>query len=259
RTPMSTAKASQNQGRASIYNGQQYSISSQHLQLQKSYNTTLATWGQLKLIKNATRKERKPIWFRYLKSITLQDADTRKIKDDLSIDADLKRLAIPTLQKLSSDNRVKDWSIGRNSTITPSQSKLEKCKKYSLSIDPLQESCTLRLSKKRILGALSRDALEPLTKITKIKSSLWQGVQNKQQSNPESVLLGLKNLKCLEIELIQKQHFDNKLSLQLIEELRCIKKKAKWKSITRLKTGRNRKIPKKEEEALEQEKPENQR
>ncbi|CAG8853231.1 2146_t:CDS:1, partial [Gigaspora margarita] len=38
-----------------------------------------------------------------------------------------------------------------------------------------------------------------------------------------------------------------------------IEKKAKWKSKTRLKTERNRKIPKKEEEALEQEKPENQR
>ncbi|CAG8738366.1 26752_t:CDS:2, partial [Gigaspora margarita] len=70
--------------------------------------TMLATWGQLKLIKNATRKERKPIWFRYLELITLQNIDTRKIKDDLSTNADLKGLAILNLQRLSSDNRVKD-------------------------------------------------------------------------------------------------------------------------------------------------------
>ncbi|CAG8612697.1 33411_t:CDS:2, partial [Gigaspora margarita] len=121
--------------------------------------------------------------------IIIQDAATRKIKDDLGINANLKELAIPNLQKLS---------------------------------NPSQESCTLRLSKERIMSMLPKGALEPLNKITKIKSNLWQGVQNKQQSNPKSTLLGLKDLESLEIELIQRQHFDNKLSLKLIEKLRCI-------------------------------------
>ncbi|CAG8838868.1 26633_t:CDS:1, partial [Gigaspora margarita] len=168
--------------------------------------TTLAIWGQLKLIKNATGKGRKPNLFRHLKSITFQDVDTRKIKDDLNTFANLKGLAIPNLQKLSNDNRVKDWVIAKkidseptldrivkknsNSVliehwkeldhITPSQSKLKKCKKCSCSVDPLQEFCTIRLSKKRILGALSKGTLEPITKITKVKSNLWQGVQFKQ-------------------------------------------------------------------------------
>ncbi|CAG8546493.1 44356_t:CDS:2 [Gigaspora margarita] len=70
--------------------------------------TMLATWGQLKLIKNATKKGKKPIWVRYIESIILQDTATRKIKDDLSINANLKGLAISNLQRFSSDNRVKD-------------------------------------------------------------------------------------------------------------------------------------------------------
>ncbi|CAG8643587.1 2049_t:CDS:2 [Gigaspora margarita] len=206
----------------------------------------LATWGQFKLIKNITRKERKPIWFRHLKSITLQDVVTKKIKNSLSMSADLKGLAIPNLQRLSSNNRVKDWIIAKEIDNEPtlghiikknsnsvliehwkefdyailSQSKLEKYKKCSLTIDLLQESCTLRLSKKRILDALPKGALESPTKITKIKSNLWQRAQDKQQSNPESAFLSLKDIECLKIELIQKQYFDNKLSLQLIEELR---------------------------------------
>ncbi|CAG8706055.1 7772_t:CDS:2, partial [Gigaspora margarita] len=103
--------------------------------------------------------------------------------------------------------------------------KLEKCRKCSFSIDLLQESCTLRLSKEKILGALPKSTLESPTKITKIKSNLWQGVQNKQQSNPESTLLSLKDLEFLKIELIQRQYFDNKLSLKLIEKLRLLQKK----------------------------------
>ncbi|CAG8737704.1 40998_t:CDS:2, partial [Gigaspora margarita] len=158
--------------------------------------TMLATWGQLKLIKNATRKERKPIWFRHLELIILQDTDTRKIKDDLSTDANLKELAIPTLQRLSSDNRVKDWVIAKEINSEPT---LGHIVKKNSKLNPLQEFCTLRLSKKRILGALPKGALEPLTKITKIKSNLWQRVQNKQQSNPESVLFGLKNLEIIEL------------------------------------------------------------
>ncbi|CAG8728217.1 3509_t:CDS:1 [Gigaspora margarita] len=72
---------------------------------------TLATWSQLKLIKSATRKGRKPIWFEYLESIVLQDSNTRKIKDDFYINTDLRRLAIPNLQHLAADKRIKDWVI----------------------------------------------------------------------------------------------------------------------------------------------------
>ncbi|CAG8638091.1 5853_t:CDS:2, partial [Gigaspora margarita] len=37
------------------------------------------------------------------------------------------------------------------------------------------------------------------------------GVKNNQQSNPKSPFLGLKDIECLEIELIQRQQFNNKL------------------------------------------------
>ncbi|CAG8753922.1 14784_t:CDS:2, partial [Gigaspora margarita] len=161
----------------------------------------LATWSQFKLIKNATGKERKPNWFRHLELIILQDIDTRKIKDDLNTFADMKGLAIPNLQKLSNDNRVKDWVIAKkidseptlghivkknsNSVfiehwkefgyITPSQSKLEKCKKCSCSVDPLQEFCTIRLSKKRILET------KILSASTQTVSSLKQQQANKKK------------------------------------------------------------------------------
>ncbi|CAG8607162.1 36700_t:CDS:2 [Gigaspora margarita] len=69
---------------------------------------TLATWSQLKLIKNATRKEMKPFWFKSLEATILQDLATRKIKDDFCINADLNRLAISNLQNLLADKRVKD-------------------------------------------------------------------------------------------------------------------------------------------------------
>ncbi|CAG8610167.1 16187_t:CDS:2, partial [Gigaspora rosea] len=209
-------------------------------------NKTLATWRQLKLVKCATSKERKPIWFEHLESLLLQDPVTREIKNDLYINADLKGLAIPKLQNLSVDKRIKDWVITKemdsehilghivkkssNSVliehwkeldhVVPGQSKLEKYDKCALSIDPAQDPCTLRLSKNKILGALPKSALESSSKTTKIKTNLWQGVQSQQQSNHESVLLELKSIEWPEIELIQNQYFNNKLSLQLTEELR---------------------------------------
>ncbi|CAG8532040.1 29881_t:CDS:2 [Gigaspora margarita] len=69
-----------------------------------------------------------------------------------------------------------------------------------------------KTKQEKVLGTLPKGALKSLTKIPKIKSNLWQGVQNKQQSNPESTLLGLKDLEFLKIELIQKQYFENKLN-----------------------------------------------
>ncbi|CAG8670797.1 18499_t:CDS:2, partial [Gigaspora rosea] len=74
-------------------------------------NKTLATWSQLKLVKSATSKRRKPIWFERLESLLLQNPDTREIKNDLYINADLKGLAIPSLQRPSFDKRIKDWVI----------------------------------------------------------------------------------------------------------------------------------------------------
>ncbi|CAG8647684.1 13119_t:CDS:1 [Gigaspora rosea] len=56
--------------------------------------------------------------------------------------------------------------------------------------------------------------------MTKIKTDLWQDVQNQQQSNYESALLKLKSIEWPEIELIQNQHFDNKSNLQLTKKLR---------------------------------------
>ncbi|CAG8787517.1 39980_t:CDS:2, partial [Gigaspora margarita] len=68
-----------------------------------------ATWSQLKLIKGATKKGRKPIWFEHLESIVLQDSTTRKIKDDFYTSTDLRGLTIPNLQHLVADKRIKDW------------------------------------------------------------------------------------------------------------------------------------------------------
>ncbi|CAG8807432.1 11788_t:CDS:2, partial [Gigaspora rosea] len=121
-------------------------------------NKTLATLSQLKLVKSA--------------SITAtQDPVTREIKNDLYINADLKGLVIPNLQSLSADKRIKDWELDY---VVPGHSKLEKCDKYALSIDPAQGSCTLKLSKNKILGALPKSALESSSKTTKIKTNLWQ-------------------------------------------------------------------------------------
>ncbi|CAG8648001.1 14652_t:CDS:2 [Gigaspora margarita] len=74
---------------------------------------TLVTWSQLKLIKGATRKGRKPIWFEHLESIVLQDSATRKIKDDFYTSTDLRRLAIPNLQRLTANRKIKDWVIAK--------------------------------------------------------------------------------------------------------------------------------------------------
>ncbi|CAG8729539.1 2804_t:CDS:2, partial [Gigaspora rosea] len=57
---------------------------------------------------------------------------------------------------------------------------------------PAQDFCTLRLNKNKILGALPKSALESFSKTIKIKTNLWQGVQN-QQSILESALLEIKN------------------------------------------------------------------
>ncbi|CAG8488254.1 26256_t:CDS:2 [Gigaspora margarita] len=192
---------------------------------------TLATWSQLKLIKGATRKGRKPIWFEYLESIVLQDSATRKIKDDFYTSTDLRGLAIPNLQCLAGNRRIKDWviakkidsepivghTIKKNSNsvliehwkeldhLVPSQSKLEKCRNCSLSTNPTQDSCTLRISKGKILGVLPKAVVDSASKMTKIKIKLWQGGKNEQQSNPESPFLGLKDIEYLKIDLIQKQ------------------------------------------------------
>ncbi|CAG8683434.1 6038_t:CDS:1 [Gigaspora margarita] len=159
---------------------------------------TLATWSQLKLIKDATKKERKPIWFEHLESIVLQDSTTRKIKDDLHTSTDLRGLAIPNQQRLTANRRIKDWVITKEIDSEPilehiikknsnsvliehwnelnhlvlSQSKLEKCNKCFLSTDPTQDSCTLRISKGKIVGALPKAALESASKMTKIKTNL---------------------------------------------------------------------------------------
>ncbi|CAG8647680.1 13118_t:CDS:1, partial [Gigaspora rosea] len=74
-------------------------------------NKPLATWSQLKLVKGATSKGRKPNWFERLETLLLQDPVTREIKNDPHINADLKGLAIPNLQSLSVDKRIKDWVI----------------------------------------------------------------------------------------------------------------------------------------------------
>ncbi|CAG8694262.1 8702_t:CDS:2 [Gigaspora margarita] len=158
----------------------------------------LATWSQLKLIKGATRKGRKPIWFEYLESIVLQDSTTRKIKDDLYTSTDLRGLAIPNLQCLAANRIIKDWVITKEIDSKPilehiikknsnsvliehwkelnhlvlSQSKLEKFKKYFLSTDPTQDSCTLRISKEKIVGVHPKAALELASKMTKIKMNL---------------------------------------------------------------------------------------
>ncbi|CAG8812225.1 16767_t:CDS:2, partial [Gigaspora rosea] len=174
-------------------------------------NKTLATWSQLKLVKSASSKGRNQF--------------------------DLKGLAIPNLQSLLANKRIKDWVItmemdsehtlghivkkSANSVliehwkeldhVVPGQSKLEKCDKCTLSIDLGQDSCTLRLSKTKTLGSLPKSALETSSKMTKIKTNLWQGLQNQQQSNHESVLLELKSIEWPEIELIQNQHFNGSL------------------------------------------------
>ncbi|CAG8715825.1 3095_t:CDS:2, partial [Gigaspora rosea] len=119
-------------------------------------NKTLATWSQLKLLKVQQAKERNQF--------------------------DLKGLAIPNLQSLSVYKRIKDWVITKkmdrehtlgyivkknsNSVLIEhwkeldhlvlSQSKLEKCRKCTLSIDPTQDTCTLRLSKNKIQGTLQK-------------------------------------------------------------------------------------------------------
>ncbi|CAG8725446.1 15783_t:CDS:2, partial [Gigaspora rosea] len=167
----------------------------------------LSLGRMLKLVKSASSKGRKPVWFEHLESLLLQDPVTREIKNDLYINANLKGLAIPNLQSLSANKRIKDWVITKeidskhtlghivkksaNSVliehwkeldhVVSGQSKLEKCDKCALSIDPAQDSCTLRLSKNKILGALPKSALESSSKTTKIKTNLWQSVQNQQQ------------------------------------------------------------------------------
>ncbi|CAG8624597.1 4983_t:CDS:2 [Gigaspora margarita] len=134
---------------------------------------TLATWSQLKLIKGATRKGRKPI--------------------------DLRGLAIPNLQRLIADRRIKNRVITKEIDSEPilghiikknsnlvliehwkeldhlisSQSKLEKCRKCLLSTDPTKDSCTLKISKGKIVGILPKAALELASKMTKIKTNLW--------------------------------------------------------------------------------------
>ncbi|CAG8582428.1 15137_t:CDS:2, partial [Gigaspora rosea] len=156
-------------------------------------NKTLAAWSQLKLVKSATN---------------------------------LKGLAISNLQSLLVDKRIKDWVITKEMDSEHTLGHIVKknsnsCDKCALSIDPAQDTCTLRLSKNKILGTLPKSALELSSKTTKIKTNLWQGVQNQQQSNHESALLELKSIEWPEIQLIQNQYFNNKLSLQLIEELGC--------------------------------------
>ncbi|CAG8744206.1 13931_t:CDS:2, partial [Gigaspora rosea] len=66
---------------------------------------------QPKLVKSASSKGRKPVWFERLESLLLQDPVTREIKNDLYINADLKELAIPNLQSLSANQKIKDWVI----------------------------------------------------------------------------------------------------------------------------------------------------
>ncbi|CAG8780349.1 23363_t:CDS:2, partial [Gigaspora rosea] len=158
-------------------------------------NKTLATWSQLKLIKSASSKGRKPVWFERLESLLLQNPVAREIKNDLYINADLKGLAIPNLQSLSADKRINDW------VITKEMDRTGLC-----GSGPKQTR---------------KVALESSSKTTKIKTNLWQSVQNQQQSNHESVLRELIYIEWPEIKLIQNQYFNNKLSLQLTEELRC--------------------------------------
>ncbi|CAG8802737.1 6601_t:CDS:2, partial [Gigaspora margarita] len=93
-------------------------------------NKTLATWSQLKLIKDATRKGRKPTWFEHLESIVLQDSGIRKIKDDFYTSTDLRSLAIPNLQPLAADKRIKDWKSDKKEDRTNSSQSLWK-KQYS--------------------------------------------------------------------------------------------------------------------------------
>ncbi|CAG8772161.1 5058_t:CDS:2, partial [Gigaspora rosea] len=87
------------------------------------------------------------------------------------------------VKKSSNSVLIEHWK--KLDHVVPSQSKLKKYGKCALSIDPAQDSCTLRLSKNKILGALPKSALELSSKMTKIKKNLWQGVQNQQQSNHE--------------------------------------------------------------------------
>ncbi|CAG8760863.1 39555_t:CDS:2 [Gigaspora margarita] len=104
-----------------------------------------------------------------------QEKKRNQFGDSKEIDSE------PTLGHIvkKNSNSVLIEHLKESDHITLSQSKLKKCKKCFLSIDPLQELCTLRLSKEKILGTLSKDALESLTKTTKIKLNLWQRVQNK--------------------------------------------------------------------------------
>ncbi|CAG8851650.1 10288_t:CDS:1, partial [Gigaspora margarita] len=108
----------------------------------------------------------------------LQDLVTKIIKDDFYTSTDLRGLAIPNLQRLVANKGIKNWVITKKIDNKPtlehiikknsnlvlikywkkldhlvlSQSKLEKYRKCFLSTDPTQDSCTLRISKGKILG-----------------------------------------------------------------------------------------------------------
>ncbi|CAG8754470.1 6816_t:CDS:10, partial [Gigaspora margarita] len=84
---------------------------------------TLVTWSQLKLIKGATKKGRKPIWFEHLESIHF--TANRKIKDWV-IAKEINREPILEyiIKKNSNSVLIKHWK--ELDHLVPSQSKLEK-------------------------------------------------------------------------------------------------------------------------------------
>ncbi|CAG8559194.1 37135_t:CDS:2 [Gigaspora margarita] len=149
---------------------------------------TLVTWSQLKVIKGATRKGRKPIWFKHLESIVLQNLATRKIKDDFYTSTDLRGLAISNLQCLTADRRIKDWVITKEIDSEPILGHIIKKNSNSVLIEHWKELDYLDKQRENI-GC-------PPQGCSRIS------IENDQDQN-ESVagIIELMSVKDLEIEL----------------------------------------------------------
>ncbi|CAG8775917.1 34333_t:CDS:2, partial [Gigaspora margarita] len=135
--------------------------------------------------------------------------------------SNLKGLAIPNLQHFAADRRVKDWVITKEIDSKPILEHIIKKNSNSVLIEHWKELDHL---------VLSQSKLEKCSGIgTSIKNDQDQnesvaGWKERTTRNPESPFLGLKDIECLEIDLIQKQQFNNKLnpepqSIDIIEEL----------------------------------------
>ncbi|CAG8779039.1 38896_t:CDS:2, partial [Gigaspora margarita] len=170
---------------------------------------------------NSAKPEAETLEIQFLQeSIILQDSVTRKIKDNLCINADLKGLAILNLQRLLADKRIKDWVITKKIDSKPilghivkknsnsvlikhwkkldhlvlSQSKLKKYRKCSLSVDSFY---TLMLSKEKILGTFPKNSFffETISDKTNDLSidTAWIQVDKNEFQVIEQSVYGIRN------------------------------------------------------------------